>query len=122
MSTAQSLQGAAADKPAVSSYTPAPHARFKVGDVVRIRHSTAPGHRRTPGYIRGKIGEVERICGEMANPEELAYGFDGKPDRVLYRVRFKQREVWPNYDGPEHDIIEMEIYEHWMAPVEDGQP
>lgn len=99
---------------AVSSYTAAPHARFKVGEKVRIRQSNAPGHRRTPGYIRGKTGEIERICGEMANPEELAYGFDGQPARVLYRVRFRQRQVWPDYAGPDHDIIEMEIFEHWL--------
>lgn len=104
----------------VSSYAPAPGARYRVGEKVRIRQSTAPGHRRTPGYIRGKTGEIERICGAMANPEELAYGFDGLPAKVLYRVRFLQCEVWPDYAGAAHDIIEMEIFEHWLEPVEGG--
>ena len=100
-----------------SSYTPAPGHRFKVGDRVRVKASFPPGHRRTPYYIRGKIGEIERVCGAFPNPEELAYGFDGEPRKVLYRVRFVQRHVWPDYRGPARDIIEMEIYEHWLEPV-----
>jgi nitrile hydratase subunit beta len=91
--------------------------KFSVGQAVRVKASYPPGHRRTPYYIRGKRGEVERICGAFPNPEELAYGFDGEPKRVLYRVRFPQKQVWPDYRGPEHDLIEMEIYEHWLEPA-----
>ena len=36
---------------------------------------------------------------------------------MLYRVRFSQKEVWPGYKGPARDIIEMEIYEHWLEPA-----
>jgi nitrile hydratase len=82
-----------------------------------IKRAFPPGHRRTPCYIRGKEGVIERICGAFPNPEELAYGFDGKPEKVLYRVRFKQNHVWPNYQGPARDIIEMEIFEHWLLPA-----
>jgi nitrile hydratase subunit beta len=32
-------------------------------------------------------------------------------------VRFLQKEVWPQYQGPAHDIIEMEIFEHWLEPA-----
>ena len=100
-----------------SAYTPAPERRFNVGDRVRVRNANPPGHRRTPAYIRGKLGEIERVCGLFANPEELAYGFDGEPKRVLYRVRFPQKEVWPVYDSPSEDCIELEIYEHWLEPA-----
>jgi nitrile hydratase subunit beta len=99
-----------------SAYTPAPQRRFDVGDKVRVKQVDPPGHRRTPYYIRGKRGVIERVCGAFPNPEELAYGFDGKPARVLYRVRFAQRDVWPRYLGPSHDSIDMEIYEHWLEP------
>ena len=88
--------------------------RFNVGDKVRVRRADPPGHRRTPFYIRGKQGVVERVCGAFPNPEELAYGFDGKPARALYRVRFMQREIWPDYSGPPHDTLDLEIYEHWL--------
>jgi nitrile hydratase subunit beta len=102
---------------AVSAYTEAPVRRFNVGDRVQVKRSFPPGHRRTPHYIRGKRGTVERVCGTFPNPEELAYGFDGEPKRVLYRVRFSQKDVWPDYQGPESDWIELEIYEHWLEPA-----
>jgi hypothetical protein len=91
--------------------------RFEVGEAVRIKAAHPPGHRRTPHYIRGKRGVVERVCGAFPNPEELAYGFDGEPKRLLYRVSFPQREVWPEYRGSEEDVIELEIYEHWLEPA-----
>ncbi|MGH8640932.1 MAG: SH3-like domain-containing protein [Burkholderiales bacterium] len=100
-----------------STYTAAPGRRFDVGDRVVVKRSWPPGHRRTPGYIRGKTGVIERICGAFPNPEELAYGFDGEPKKVLYRVRFLQKNVWPAYRGPAHDVIEMEIFEHWLEPA-----
>lgn len=100
-----------------SAYTPAPERRFNVGDGVRVKSVSPPGHRRTPAYVRGKKGEIERVCGRFPNPEELAYGFDGEPRRVLYRVRFRQSDVWPAYDSRTEDFIEMEIYEHWLEPA-----
>ena len=100
-----------------SAYTPAPGRRFNAGERVRVKTANPPGHRRTPAYIRGKQGEIERVCGAFPNPEELAYGFDGEPRRVLYRVRFKQDQVWPGYASPSEDSIELEIYEHWLEPA-----
>jgi nitrile hydratase subunit beta len=100
-----------------SAYTPAPQRRFNVGERVRVKAANPPGHRRTPSYVKGKEGTIERVCGSFLNPEELAYGFDGAPKRVLYRVRFKQEEVWDGYEGPLGDWIEMEIYEHWLEPA-----
>lgn len=50
-------------------------------------------------------------------PRSLAYDRDGLPAQPLYRVRFRQREVWPDYAGPEHDTIDVEIYQHWLEEV-----
>ena len=100
-----------------STYAPAPVRRYNTGDKVVVKRAFPPGHRRTPQYIRGKQGVIERICGAYPNPEELAYGFDGLPAKVLYRVRFLQTQVWPGYAGPANDIIEMEIFEHWLVPA-----
>ncbi|MFZ9042945.1 MAG: SH3-like domain-containing protein, partial [Ilumatobacteraceae bacterium] len=74
----------------------------------RVAAAHPPGHRRTPHYIRGKEGVVERYCGAFPNPEERAYGFSGLPKRHLYRVRFRQMDVWPGYNGPTHDLLELE--------------
>jgi nitrile hydratase len=89
-------------------------ARFAPGNLVRVSSRESSGHMRTPRYIRGKSGVVERMCGEFKNPELLAYGtWDGK-DLPLYRVRFLQRDVWPGYEGSANDTIDVEIYEHWL--------
>ena len=91
--------------------------RFTPGERVRVRRAFPPGHVRTPWYIRGCEGHVERLCGAFPNPEELAYDRDGLPAQPLYRVRFRQHEVWPDYAGPEHDTIDVEIYQHWLEEV-----
>ena len=89
-------------------------ARFKPGDRVRVMQAYPVGHVRTPHYIRGHTGEIERLCGSFANPEELAQMRDGLPAQPLYRVRFVQREVWPDYKGSPQDVLEVEIFQHWL--------
>ena len=49
-------------------------AEFAPGDRVRVRADHPPGHIRTPFYLRGRVGEIERVLGAFANPEELAFG------------------------------------------------
>jgi nitrile hydratase len=90
------------------------HPRFSPGDRVRVRAAYPIGHVRTPYYVRGKPGIIERICGSFPNPEELAYARRGLPALPLYRVRFLQRELWPQYAGNPADILEAEIYQHWL--------
>jgi nitrile hydratase len=89
-------------------------ATFAAGDRVLIRWADSPGHLRTPYYIRGKSGVVERYLGEFANPEELAFGRSGLPKQPLYRVRFKQTDIWPDYRGRPDDTVDIEIYQHWL--------
>jgi nitrile hydratase len=88
--------------------------RFAPGDRVRVLDFDPPGHVRTPHYCRGRSGVVERLCGAFANPEELAYARDGLPAQPLYRVRFAARELWPDYREDPADVIEIEIYQHWL--------
>jgi nitrile hydratase len=89
-------------------------AAFTPGDRVRVRRAYPPGHLRTPWYIRGQSGVVERVLGDFPNPEERAYGRPGLPEQTLYRVRFLQREVWPDYSGAPDDTVDIEIFEHWL--------
>ena len=91
-------------------------ARYRVGDRVRVRLWDPPGHLRTPWYVRGHAGVIERYCGSFRNPEELAFGREGLPALPLYRVRFRQREVWPSYVGGAEDTLDLEIYQHWLEP------
>src|SRR3546814_21091436 len=83
--------------------------RFAPGARVRIDDRNQPGHVRTPLYVRGKTGVVERVVGAFPNPEQLAYGLPGLPYKVLYRVHFSQRDLWPDYDGKPDDSLEIEV-------------
>ena len=88
--------------------------RFAPGDAVAVRAMYPLGHVRTPFYIRGRRGVIERLCGAYRNPEELAYARSGLPRQPLYRVRFFQRDVWPQYRGNVADTVDVEIYQHWL--------
>ena len=89
-------------------------AKFKPGERVKVLKAFPPGHIRTPYYVRGHIGEIERVCGAFPNPEELAQMRNGLPAQPLYRVRFLQKEVWPDYSGNPADVLEVEIFQHWL--------
>jgi hypothetical protein len=94
--------------------------RLATGDIVRVLRINPPGHRRTPFYIRGKQGVIERVCGAFPNPEELGHGFDGLPKKQLYRVRFRQKDLWSDYNGGDCDTVDVDVYEHWLLPVSAG--
>ena len=93
--------------------------RFTIGDTVRIRRAFPPGHVRTPYFIRGKTGEVIRLLGEQANPEELAYGRDGKPPLTVYWIKFRQHELWSDYSGPAKDTAVVEVMENWLETMDE---
>jgi hypothetical protein len=101
----------------VTDYPSVVPPRFEPGARVRVRRTAPPGHLRTPFYIRGCEGEIERLCGLFPNPEELAQMRDGLPALPLYRVRFRQNEVWPDYRGSAGDVLEIEIFQHWLEPA-----
>jgi nitrile hydratase beta subunit-like protein len=90
--------------------------RFRPGERVRVLSEDKPGHVRTPGYVRGKTGRVESVLGEFRNPESLAYGDSGLPERPLYEVSFRQVDLWEGYSGPADDELYVDIYEHWLEP------
>ena len=88
--------------------------RYRAGQRVRVAARSHDGHHRTPTYVKGKIGWVERVYTSFPNPETRAYGGDGLPKQQLYRVGFTQRDVWPNYRGGAGDRIYVDIFEHWL--------
>ena len=94
--------------------TAAPEPRFAPGARVRVRAAYPPGHVRTPHFVRGHAGTVESIAAIHPNPETLAYGLDGQPALPLYRVLFRQTDLWPDYAGAPQDTTIMDIFEHWL--------
>ncbi len=90
---------------------------FAPGDHVRISDRYHAGHHRTPTYIKGKIGTIERIHDSFLNPETHAYGADGMPKRRLYLVGFDLHDVWPAYEGARDDRLLADVFEHWLEPT-----
>lgn len=102
---------AAVDASAGSTRGPS---RFAVGERVRITTRQPIGHYRTPVYVRGRTGVIERVLPYFLNPEEEGYGKNAGTTVRLYRVRLRQSELWPDYAGQPQDELQIEIYEHWL--------
>ena len=89
--------------------------RFTPGTRVQVRAARpeqfAPMHLRTPHYVRGRPGTVQKVLGIFGNPETLAFGRKGEP-RVLYHVLFDQAPIWQ--EGEQGDTLLIEIFEHWL--------
>lgn len=90
---------------------------FAPGDRVRVSARAHDGHHRTPGYLKGQAGRVERVSGSYTDPETRAYGGDGLPRRRLYLVGFDQSALWPGYRGPAGDRLLADVFEHWLEPA-----
>ena len=93
--------------------------RFNVGDRVVVDDRAALGHCRTPSFVRGHAGHIAAIQGAFRDPERLAYHRPGLPALVLYKVRFRQSDLWPDYTGPEGDQLELDVYDNWLRPADD---
>lgn len=84
------------------------------GTTVRVRDDwpelRGPCHIRTPHYLRGAQGVVEKHLGAFPNPEDLAFA---RPATVLnlYHVRFIPKTIWPDAKG---EAIMVELYESWL--------
>jgi hypothetical protein len=87
------------------------------GRRVRVSNRAHRGHHRTPSYLKGHVGIVERVQGRSTDPETRAYGSDGLPERALYLVSFLQSDVWHGYAGGALDRVYADVFEHWLEEV-----
>ena len=92
-------------------------AGIREGVRIRVRSGPPEAHCRTPGYLRGKEGVVVAEIGVYRDPARLAYHKPGLPMRRLFRIRFAQRDLWPDY-GPQRDTLFADLYESWLEAVE----
>ena len=99
--------------PATAGDAPAPAPKYVVGQRVRILDLPTDVHHRVPGYAKGRVGVVERVCRAFGRPEAFIRG-DGQPWTRLYRVRIPQTDLWPAYRGTANDHLDIEIFEHWL--------
>lgn len=85
---------------------------YAVGDRVRARRISPPGHCRLPRYVRGCVGTILRRHGAHVLPDANAHDLGEQPAQ-LYTVRFAARDVW----GPEAsavDSISLDLWEPYL--------
>jgi nitrile hydratase subunit beta len=87
---------------------------YSIGQRVRVAARTHDGHHRTPDYVKGRIGTIERVHEAFPNPETRAYGGDGLPAQHVYLVGFAQADVWDAYRGSASDRISLDVFESWL--------
>lgn len=100
---------------------------FSVGEQVIVRSEDAVKtswrrpHLRTPGYLFGACGEVERIVGSFKDPSLLAYGMKEGPPLTLYRVRFCLADLWSEVEAEERETtVTVDLYANWLRrPADD---
>ena len=97
--------------------TSARYHQIQIGAEIQVDNRETVGHCRAPLFVRGKPGVVVAHQGVFRDPERLAYHQPGLPALPLYKVRFKQRDLWPDYNGAETDQLELDLYENWLVPV-----
>jgi nitrile hydratase len=76
-----------------------PAARFSVGQRVRTRAQAVMHHTRLPGYVRGKVGTIERLHGNHVFADTHAQGLGEQPE-PLYTVVFESSELWGTQAQP----------------------
>jgi hypothetical protein len=92
-------------------------ARFKEGEAIRIAEKFPIGHYRTPTYVRGKQGTIVKILGKYINPEREAFGKNAGDKLWYYMVSIPQKELWENYQGQDTDLLEIEVFDNWLEPI-----
>ncbi len=90
--------------------------QLRIDEQVVVRAGPPEPHCRTPHYLRGKVGLIDELVGTFADPCKLAFHKPGLPRLRLYRVRFRQRDLWPAY-GDVNDWLYADIYETWLTPL-----
>ena len=101
----------------MNALPPRPGQALPAGTPVVIRKQPPEAHCRTPFYLRGVQGEIAEVRGRFRDPSLLAFHKPGLPMRVLYRVRIKQKDFWPDYTGGPNDTVVADIFEHWIDPI-----
>lgn len=94
------------------------HPKFAVGSTVRITDVPADAHSRLPGYLRGRVGTVERVFeGDYAY---FCHTGDGIGDPMpIYIVEFEPVRIWGARaeDGPLN--LYAELFEAYLETTEE---
>jgi nitrile hydratase len=89
--------------------------RFEVGDRVSVRNEHPEGHTRSPRYVRGKTGVIQRCHGHEVFPDLISEYLADQP-QVVYSVQFEGNEIW----GPSAEpatIVSIDLWDSYLDPA-----
>jgi nitrile hydratase len=90
-------------------------ARYSVGQRVRLSAAVPDHHTRLPGYVRGRVGTIERIHGVHVFADAHALSLGERP-QWLYNVAFDEAELWP--DRPAQRLrVSVDAWEPYLEPA-----
>ncbi len=90
------------------------HAKFRVGDMVRVRELPVLFYTRTPEYVRGAKGEIASVAYESLAAEDEAWDRQDQRPEWFYIVRCNLSELWHGYTGTTSDTLQTELPERWL--------
>jgi len=100
-------KGSPTERPATSA------ARFSKGQRVRTRSGEIPHHTRLPGYVKGKVGVIEKVLGVQVFADAHAQGLGEQPE-WLYTVVFDEDELWGDRDEPQGIKLSVDAWEPYL--------
>ena len=69
---------------------------------------------RSPAAVSFRLA----VCAQGMSPDPDHVAFREPMTRQpLYRVRFAQSDVWPEYASGSKDTLDIEIHQHWLEPA-----
>jgi nitrile hydratase beta subunit len=89
---------------------------FAAGETVIVRDVHPVEHTRLPGYLRGKLGVIDRVY-----DKPYAYFFSTGPDGIgpampVYSVKFSPVELWGSMAEP-NNWIYADLFEAYLSPA-----
>jgi nitrile hydratase len=87
--------------------------RYQVGAPVRVRRTRPEGHHRCPRYVRGAVGEIEKVIGADPVPGVAGPHAVREP---CYTVRFDSVELFGDRtaDGEPPYVLLIDLWERYL--------
>ena len=82
---------------------------------MRAKNINPLTHTRLPRYVRGHVGEIERVIGCHVFPDSNAQGLGENP-QWLYTVHFAGRELW-GPDGEPNVSVSVDAWEPYLEKL-----
>lgn len=89
---------------------------YAVGEHVRVKAESSPGHTRLPRYVRGHTGVVSLVQPASVLPDTNAE-FLGENPQYVYTVAFDSRELWGSEAEP--FTLTIEMFESYLGKAHD---